>query len=209
MGKYIRKILFSGLCVPLILIPAFFATASFAAELLPTPTQHLRYLANVALSQNDNARARISLQEAVELAEEQENFYVKSNELRYIASLYAMIPDHDTARKVFSKAMQAACMIRTWNHRLYASIGVLEMQKQADDMKGLHENALRAIDSGLLEAVATTGKPAETGRFFTAMSGAISAAEREEIKERIQQIPAPDFQKIALHKLAAIDIRQD
>lgn len=183
------------------------AFPAWALELLPNPTQALQLSANQALKRGELKEMEASLKEGERIALEHENPYVQANSLRYIASIWAKAERTEEARRVFTLAMEHAIAIPTWNHRLYASIGILEMQRRSNDLDGVRDNGLKAIESGLLEKVAETGHAAETGRFFTALNGALTEDERQEIRVRISKVQNPEFQRKAYHALNAITVR--
>ncbi|MGB1540484.1 MAG: hypothetical protein ACPG80_05940, partial [Rickettsiales bacterium] len=123
---------------------------------------------------------------------------------RYIAAMAAQHDAFSLGRQSFAEAMAVANTIPLWNHRLYASIGVLELQSAMGDKAGAKENGLKAIEAGLLETVAATGEAAETGRFFTALDGVLTGAEREQIARRIRAIEGEVFRKKSMHALFSI-----
>lgn len=184
--------------------------SALAADMsLPSPTLPLRQKAYTLLGKGQVESVPAVLAQAVELARQQENLYVRANELRYIASIWANTGNRDEARALYAEAMDYAIAIPTWNHRLYACIGVLEMQRNTGDIEGVHDNGMKAIESGLLEFVAQTGQAAETGRFFTAMNNAITEEERGRIKERILQLKNDKVEKKALHALDAVQVKPE
>ena len=175
---------------------------------LPTPTLELRQEAQKAFAEGDRMDALDTLLEAAELAREQEDLYVQANELRYIASVFAANDSAVQARKHFADAMDVANRIPTWNHRLYASIGILEMQRDTKDFQGVHDNGFKALDSGLLEMIDAQGQSAEMGRFLTAMDGSMDAMEREKLKQRIAGLKTPELKQKAQHALSGISIKK-
>lgn len=191
-----------------ILLCLMFLSFPAAAATLETPTLELRQEALAALAEDDKGDAQDALLEALDLAREQEDPYVKANELRYVADTWAKIGVPAQAKKAFAESMAAAIKIPTWNHRLYASIGVVEMQRATGDLQGTYENGMKALDSGLMEAVAETGEAAEMGRFFTALDGLLTKMEREKLKQRIKTIGNAEFQSKALHALNAIEVKR-
>lgn len=177
------------------------------APVLETPTRELRQEALAAFAEDDKADAQAALLDALDMAREQEDPYVRANELRYIADTWARIGIPKQASKAFAESMEAAIGIPTWNHRLYASIGVVEMQRATGDMDGTYRNGMKALDSGLMEVVAESGGAAEMGRFFTALDGLLTRAEREKLKQRITRIGNAEFQRKALHALEGIAVK--
>ena len=177
---------------------------TFAADLLPTPTLELRMQAAQALAEGDADAGAAALHDATELAQKQINPYVRSNELRYIAATYASADMMAEARAQFAAAMMVANTIPTWNHRLYASIGVVEMQRATGDLEGVHDNGMMAVNGGLLYRIAETGEAAEMGRFFTALDGTLDEVEITRIRSKIRQIGNESFRAKALHALAQI-----
>lgn len=188
------------LCLLLLAAPA-------SAAALETPTLALRQEALQAHRNGDTADVQEALIDALALARAQDDPYVKANELRYIADTWARVGVPAQAKEAFAESMQAAIRIPTWNHRLYASIGVVEMQRATGDMQGTYENGMKALDSGLMEAVAETGEAAEMGRFFTALDGLLTRVEREKLKQRIKATGNARFQSKALHALEAIAVK--
>lgn len=193
----------------LTLLVCFMPLAAFAQDAeLPTPTLELREDAQKAFAEGDRMEALDTLLEAAELAREQEELYVQANELRYIASVFAANDSAVQARKHFADAMDVANRIPTWNHRLYASIGILEMQRAAKDLQGVHDNGFKALDAGLLELIDAQGQSAEMGRFLTAMGGTMDAMEREKLKQRIAGLKTPELKQKAGHALSVIAIKK-
>lgn len=191
-----------------ILLIALLAAFPAYAGSLEMPTLELRQQALAAHAAGDRSDVDDALLEALDLAREQEDPYVKANELRYIADTWAKAGVPAQAKKAFAESMDAAIRIPTWNHRLYASIGVVEMQRATGDLDGTYANGMKALDSGLMEAVAETGEAAEMGRFFTALDGLLTKTEREKLKQRIKHIGNPEFQSKALHALNAIEVKR-
>lgn len=200
-----RKLLLAAMC------SAWLCTSSaYGTSPLPMPSLELRQEAHAAYAQNNRADAYAALLGAMNIARAQTVPYVKANELRYIAESWAKINRPIKAREAFAEAMDAAIAIPTWNHRLYASIGVVETQRRSGDLDGTHANGIKALDSGLMEAVAQTGEAAEMGRFFTALDGLLSEAERAAITQRIHAINSEEFRRKALHALGnGKDIRYE
>lgn len=188
-----------------ILLVAF---PSLAQAVLPAPTLELRQQALTAFGKNLQSSAEAALYEAQKKAHAQQDPYVKANELRYIADTWAKIGVADKARSTFSEAMEAAITIPTWNHRLYACIGVVEMQRAGGDLKGTYANGMKALEGGLLEAVAATGQAAEMGRFFAAMDGLLTEAERESLRKRIRLLGNDTFRRKSLHALEKMRVSQ-
>lgn len=185
------------------------ASPAFADDAaLATPTQELRQEAQAAFDDGDRMSGLNTLLEAAELAREQEDFYVAANELRYIAASFAANDSAIQAHKHFAEAMDVAGRIPTWNHRLYASIGILEMQRATKDLAGVHDNGLKALDSGLLEVIDATGESAEMGRFLTAMDGVLNASERDKVKAKIMGLKTPELKAKSLHALSALTIKK-
>ncbi|MCH2546727.1 MAG: hypothetical protein MK052_03840 [Alphaproteobacteria bacterium] len=189
-------------------VTSFYTAQAEDKTLLQTPTLELRQEAMAEFADGDASDAKKSLYEAMELAREQKIPYVKANELRYIADAWSKIGVPLQASKAFAESMEAAIATPTWNHRLYASIGVVEMQRATGDMDGTYRNGMKALDSGLMEAVAETGEAAEMGRFFTAMNGLLTRTEREKLKQRIKRIGNAQFQSKAIHALDAISVKR-
>lgn len=191
----------------------FFSTPAFAGEpeveILPSPTRELRTEAAEEFTEGDRMGGMRLLMKAADLARDQDDPYVKSNELRYIADAWAKSDTPVQARKHFAEAMEVANNIPLWNHRLYATIGVVEMQRAADDPKGVQENAMKAVNAGLIEMIAEeNGDAAEMGRFFTALDGAITDKERAIIKQRIRAAGDRAFQTKANHALDRIQVKR-
>lgn len=181
---------------------------SIARTALPTPTLELRQQALTAFNKNLLSAAEATLYEAQNKARKQQDPYVRANELRYIADTWARVGMAGQARSTFAEAMDVAITIPTWNHRLYACIGVVEMQRAGGDLKGTYANGRKALDGGLLEAVAATGQAAEMGRFFAALDGLLSEAERESLRQRILPLGNDTFRRKALHALEKMQVSQ-
>lgn len=177
------------------------------AMALDTPTLGLRRQALEAHTQQHDSEARTALESALALARKQADPYVKANELRYIAEVWSRMGQSEQASAVFDEAMETAIRIPTWNHRLYASIGVIEMQRGTGDGEGTRRNGLKALEGGLMEAVAASGGAAEMGRFFTALDGLLTEQERQALRNRISQIGGEQFRRKALHALDKISVR--
>lgn len=185
-------VIFIVLCIsPLVL----------ARPLLEMPTLKLRQQASWAFQEQRQTEALQHLKAAEKQAQAYPNRYVAANELRYIASVYAGQGLQPEAQRVFAEAMDVAITITTWNHKLYASIGVLEMQQRVGSKEGLRANGLKAIEAGLLESIAATGQAAETGRFFTALKAGLTEEDKQAIRKRIALIPDTAFRTKALHAL--------
>lgn len=175
---------------------------------LETPTLELRQEAQAEFDAGDRMEGLETLLEAAELAREQENLYVQANELRYIAEAFAANDSDIQARKHFADAMDVANRIPTWNHRLYASIGILEVQRGTKDLQGVHDNGLKALDSGLLEAIDAIGESAEMGRFLTAMDGVLTSEERTKLKQKISGLKTPELKAKSLHALSSLSVKK-
>lgn len=193
--------------MPISAFALLLAAIAATAPVLETPTRELRQDALEAFAEGDRTEAQGALLDALELAREQDDPYVRANELRYIADTWGRIGLSKQAAKAFAESMEAAIRIPTWNHRLYASIGVVEMQRATGDMDGTYRNGMKALDSGLMETVAASGGAAEMGRFFTAMDGLLTKAERERLKQRIRRTGNAEFQRKALHALEGIAVK--
>lgn len=180
-----------------------------ASPILETPTRDLRQKALTEFAQGDTSKAQAALLEAGELVQKQQDPYVKANELRYIADAWARLGDHAQAAKAFAESMDVAITIPTWNHRLYASIGVVEMQRATGDLDGTYANGMKALNSGLLKKIAQTGHAAEMGRFFTALDGLLSEQEHETLKQRIRGMGNALFQRKAIHALDNTKVKQE
>lgn len=179
-----------------------------AQTALPTPTLELRQQALTAFNKKLLSTAEAALYEAQKKAHEQRDPYVSANELRYIADTWFRIGKAEKAHTTFAEAMDVAVAIPTWNHRLYACIGVVEMQRATGDLEGTHANGMKALENGLLEAIAATGQAAEMGRFFAALDGLLSEAEREALRERIRALGNDTFQRKSLHALEKMKVSQ-
>jgi hypothetical protein len=195
----------------LILLIAALLFSSVHAAVLDSPTQEMRLDALASFAEGDKMAAQSELLDAMDEAEDIDDPYVQANEWRYIADTWHKIGAGGQATKAFAKSMEVALSIPTWNHRLYACIGVLEMQRATGDAKGTYANGMKALNGGLLEAVAATGEAAETGRLFAAMDGLLSAMEREQLKQRITSIAGKtgndEFKRKGLHALQSIKVR--
>jgi hypothetical protein len=189
----------------LMLLAWLCTTNALAASSLDMPTLALRQQAQKAYDIGNKREAEQSLLDAQELARHQ-NAYVKANELRYVAEAWSRMGWPDYAKHAFSESMDAAIVIPTWNHKLYACIGVLELQRASNDPQGTYANGIKALDSGLIETIAATGEAAEMGRFFRALDGLLSAEEHALLTERIMAIDNTLFQQKALHALQSIAV---
>lgn len=183
------------------------ATSVVFAASLDMPTLALRQQAHMAFAAGNLSKAEQALIEAQELAQQQPNPYVKANELRYIADAWARMDKAEKAQTIFAESMEAAIAIPTWNHRLYASIGVVEMQRATGDLSGTYANGMKALNSGLLEAIAKTGQAAEMGRFFTALDGLLTKQQHDALKQKITGIGSAEFQSKAIHAINSIEIK--
>lgn len=177
------------------------------AAALDMPTLALRQEAREAAARGDGEAAEAALRKAEGIAHAQADPYVAANELRYIAEAWARAGHAQRARETFAEAMAAAGRIPTWNHRLYASIGVVESQRGTGDGEGAHRNGMAALDGGLLEAVAASGGAAEMGRFLTALDGLLTQDDRAELERRILRTGDGEFRRKALHALGRVTLR--
>lgn len=196
------------LLVPLLTL-LFFSTAH-AVE-LESPTMEMRQDALAAFAEGDKMDAQSELLDAMDEVEDIDDLYVRANELRYIADAWHQIGAEGQAVKAFAQAMDVAITIPTWNHRLYACIGVLEMQRATGDLKGTYTNGMKALNSDLLKVVAETGEAAEMGRLLTAMDGLFTKTERDVLKQRITSIAGQtgndEFKRKSLHALESIKVK--
>lgn len=186
-----------------------FSSPTYAEEAtLPMPTLELRKQAVQEYGQGNTVAMQDALAKAEELAKEQEVPYVQVNELRYIAEVWVYAKTPSQASRILNDAMNVAVTIPEWNYRLYGCIGILELQHKIGDMKGVHNNGLKAIENGLLEKVAESGGAAEIARFFIAMDGALTRMEREKLRAQVRLIDQPDLQAKALHALDGLTVKE-
>lgn len=168
-------------------------------------TEDFRLQAGQAFAKGDTAHTRELLGKAEESAARITDPYTRVNQSRYLAQLWHQLGEVEKSRTLFSAAMQLTPKIRMVERRFSAVIGVVELQKASGDAQGTRANTRWALESGILEAQAKTGKAGEAGRFLTNLKRVLTPADIQRIIQHTYPLPLYDMRLKIWRKLAFQD----
>ena len=166
---------------------------------------HLRNTAIEYIQKGEKQKAKETLQKAETVTRTLQDPYTKTNHLRFIGESYYTLQDIYNAARIFDEVETIAATISPADRKLSAYIGLVETQAKVGDTEGVRKSGMHAINAGILEDIAATGKTGETNRFLSNLNASLTKNNIYDILKHIHTIPHSHYRIRVLYKLSQLE----